>query len=84
MRRSVIDGTCFSFMLGVGEHYLPAFVLVLALGEVASGLIVTIPPAVGAALAATPTGVGDVAMLRFSAFNQRTTPEFQRQRAELL
>lgn len=35
-------------MVGVGEHYLPAFVLVLAFGEVASGWIVALPPMIGA------------------------------------
>ncbi len=59
MRRSVVDVSCFAFMLGVGEQYFPAFVLALSLGEVASGLIATVPPAVGAMLQlATPWIVG--------------------------
>ncbi len=37
------DGTAFSVMQGIGETYLPAFVLALGLGEVAGGLISTVP-----------------------------------------
>lgn len=35
-------------MIGAGEFFLPAFVLVLAMGDVASGWIITLPPLVGA------------------------------------
>ncbi|MFN0012335.1 MAG: MFS transporter [Phycisphaerales bacterium] len=50
MRRSMIDGGAFSVMMGLGEFYLPAFVLALALGEVASGLVATVPQIAGALL----------------------------------
>ncbi len=50
MRRSMIDGGAFSIMVGLGEFYLPAFVLALALGEVASGLVATVPQIAGALL----------------------------------
>ncbi len=37
------DGIAFSLMVGMGETYLPAFVLALGMGQVAAGLIGTIP-----------------------------------------
>ncbi len=46
----MIDGGAYSIMVGLGEYYLPAFVLALALGEVASGLIATVPMLAGAGL----------------------------------
>lgn len=46
----MIDGSAYSVMVGIGELILPAFVLAFALGEVASGLIATLPPVVGGAL----------------------------------
>lgn len=49
LRRSMIDVAGYALMVGVGEFYLPAFVLALALGEIASGLVATLPPVVGAA-----------------------------------
>lgn len=50
MRRSMIDGGAFSIMVGLGEWYLPAFVLALAFGEVASGLVATVPMVAGSIL----------------------------------
>ncbi len=50
MRRSMIDGGAFSIMVGLGEWYLPAFVLALAFGEVASGLVATVPMVIGSLL----------------------------------
>ena len=44
------DGISFSLMVGMGETYLPAFVLALGMGQVASGLIGTIPLLIGAIL----------------------------------
>ncbi len=44
------DGISFSLMVGMGETYLPAFVLALGMGQVASGLIGTIPLVIGAVL----------------------------------
>ena len=58
LRASLADGVCYSLMVGVGESYLPAFVLALGMGEVASGLVVAAPPIVGAMLQlASPAGV---------------------------
>jgi len=42
------DGVSFSVMVGLGETYIAAFVLAAGLGEVASGLIATLPPLAGA------------------------------------
>lgn len=50
MRRSMIDGGAFSIMVGLGEWYLPAFVLALAFGEVAAGLVATVPLVAGSVL----------------------------------
>ncbi|UCF33933.1 MAG: MFS transporter [Phycisphaerales bacterium] len=47
MRASVADGTAFSLTVGLGESYLPAFVLAVGLGEVTAGLIATVPLFVG-------------------------------------
>ncbi len=37
-------------MVGIGETYIPAFVLALGLGEIAAGLVVSIPMLIGAIL----------------------------------
>jgi MFS family permease len=44
------DGAAFSVMVGMGESYLPAFALAAGLGEVAAGLVATIPLVAGAVL----------------------------------
>lgn len=44
------DGAFYSVMVGVGETYLPAFALAMGIGEVASGLIATIPMLLGGVL----------------------------------
>jgi len=49
-RLSLTDGAACSLMVGAGETYFPAFALALGLGEVAAGLIATIPLLVGAIL----------------------------------
>lgn len=50
-RRSILgDGVAFSVMVGTGESYLAAFVLAAGLGEVAAGLIATVPMLGGAVL----------------------------------
>ncbi len=50
-RRSILgDGIAFSLMVGVGESYLAAFVLAAGLGEVAAGLVATVPMLAGAIL----------------------------------
>ena len=50
LRHSWIDGLLFSGMVGVGETYLPAFVLASGHGELASGLVATVPMLTGALL----------------------------------
>jgi MFS family permease len=50
LRNSVSDGAAFSVMVGIGETYFPAFVLALGLGEIASGLVASIPLLIGAIL----------------------------------
>jgi len=44
------EGAASSAMVGVGESYLPAFVLAMGMGQVAAGLVTTIPLVAGAAL----------------------------------
>ena len=50
LRVSTADGTAFAMMVGVGETYLPAFVLAIGLGEVFAGLTATVPMLAGALL----------------------------------
>jgi MFS family permease len=58
LRAGIGDGATFSVMVGLGETYLPAFALAAGLGEVASGLVATIPLLIGATLQlAAPWGV---------------------------
>jgi MFS family permease len=55
LRRSWIDGASYMLMVGFGEHLLPAFVLAIALGDVFSGWVATVPMLAGALLQlATP------------------------------
>ena len=42
------DGTAASVMVGIGEMYLPAFVLALSASDIASGLITSVPLVIGA------------------------------------
>jgi MFS family permease len=52
------DGSAYNVMIGIGETYLPAFVLAMGMGERISGLISTVPLFVGALLQmASPWGV---------------------------
>jgi MFS family permease len=44
------DGASFSVMVGIGETYLPAFALAAGMGEIASGLVATIPLLIGSLL----------------------------------
>lgn len=50
MCASKADGAAFSVMVGIGETYLPAFVLAVGLGQVLAGLVATIPMLAGAFL----------------------------------
>jgi len=53
-----VEGVSYSVMVGIGESYLPAFVLALGMGEVASGLIATLPLVAGGILQLlAPSGV---------------------------
>ena len=47
---SINDGAAYGGMVGVGETYLPAFVLAVGLGEVAAGLVTTVPVIAGGAM----------------------------------
>jgi hypothetical protein len=47
---SAIDGSAYGAMLGLGNRYLPAFVLAIGLSEQLSGLVVTAPLLAGALL----------------------------------
>lgn len=59
LRNSVSDGAAFSVMVGIGETYFPAFVLALGMGEIAAGLVASVPLLVGAVLQMiSPTAVG--------------------------
>jgi MFS family permease len=50
LRAIVGDGAAFSVMVGIGETYLPAFVLALGLGGITAGMIATLPVLLGAVL----------------------------------
>ncbi len=53
------DGFFHALMQGMGETYLPAFVLLMGMGEVAAGMIASVPMLAGALLQLlTPWGVG--------------------------
>jgi len=58
LRAIVADGVSFSVMVGLGETYLAAFVLAAGLGDIAAGLVTTVPLLAGAILQlVTPAGV---------------------------
>jgi MFS family permease len=44
---SVADGTFFQLMVGMGETYFPAFILAMGMGEIASGLVISVPVLIG-------------------------------------
>lgn len=50
LRSSTGDGAAFGVMVGVGETYFPAFALAIGLGEVAAGLISSLPMLAGGLL----------------------------------
>lgn len=47
---SIKDSAFFSVMVGIGETYIPAFALALGLGEIAAGLVISIPMLIGGLL----------------------------------
>jgi len=58
LRATVADGLAAGVMTGMGETYLPAFVLALGMGEIAAGLITTVPLLLGSLLQlATPSAM---------------------------
>lgn len=58
LRAILADGAVFSVMVGIGETYLPAFALAAGMGELAAGLIATVPLVAGALLQlASPSAV---------------------------
>jgi MFS family permease len=59
VRTSLTEGLFYSLMVGVGETYIPAFVIAVGLGEVTSGLIATLPLLAGSLFQLlSPTMVG--------------------------
>ncbi|MCC6409316.1 MAG: MFS transporter [Planctomycetes bacterium] len=65
LRKSWIDGASYMLMVGLGEHYLPAFVLAIGLGDVFSGWVATVPMLAGALIQlATPHLAEKVGSLR--------------------
>lgn len=50
LRASTTDGALYCVMVGIGESYLALFVLAAGLGEVAAGLVSTVPLLLGSAL----------------------------------
>ena len=42
-----VDGLLYCVMVGIGESFIPAFVLELGLGPVAAGLVITVPVLIG-------------------------------------
>lgn len=58
LRAIFSEGVAFSVMVGTGETYIPAFALALGMGDVASGLVTTVPLLAGGLLQmAAPAGV---------------------------
>ena len=50
LRTSTAEGMAASLMVGIGETYLPAFVLALSGSQLACGLVTTVPLVLGAVL----------------------------------
>lgn len=53
LNTSLFEGSCYSLMVGLGETYVPAFVIAVGLGEISSGLITSVPLLAGALLQMT-------------------------------
>ncbi len=47
LRASVVEGASFGAMVGIGETFFPAFALALGLGEMASGMVSSVPLVAG-------------------------------------
>lgn len=50
IRLSVVDAFLYSLMVGAGESYLPAYAISLGLGEIAAGILTSLPLVSGAFL----------------------------------
>lgn len=58
LRASAIDGAAFGGMVGLGETYFPAFALAIGIGEMAAGLVSSVPLVAGGLMQlASPMGV---------------------------
>lgn len=58
LRASIVDAGAFGAMVGLGETYLPAFALAAGLGEMAAGMVSSVPLIVGGLMQlASPTAV---------------------------
>lgn len=65
LRASTIDGAAYSVNVGIGETYLPAFLLAVGGGEILAGLVASVPLVAGALLQSiSPLGVRKVGSLR--------------------
>lgn len=65
LRAIMGDGASFSIMVGMGETYVPAFVLAVGLGEVAAGLVATVPLMIGSLLQTiSPWGMRQIGTYR--------------------
>jgi hypothetical protein len=61
LRLSIIDAFLYYLMVGVGETYLPAYVLSIGMNEVFAGILASLPLVSGAFLQLfTPTGLQKV------------------------
>lgn len=47
VRTMTADGASFSVMVGIGETYLPAFMLAVGMSQISAGLITTVPLVIG-------------------------------------
>ncbi|MDA0587816.1 MAG: MFS transporter [Planctomycetota bacterium] len=47
LRASILDGAAFGGMVGFGETYFPAFALAVGLGEMAAGMVSSVPLVAG-------------------------------------
>ena len=62
---STADNAAYAAHLGFGEYYLPAFMLLVGGGQVAAGLVATLPQVVGATLQlVAPLGVRRLGSLK--------------------
>ena len=63
LRAITRDGVAFSVMVGTGERYLQAFAVALGHGDLASGLVATLPMLAGATMKYVRTSLLRVSQL---------------------